>query len=147
MGTRANKTWWLEHTEKVNGDSKVLGSPQQLWWRLKQILRLAGEGMFPSPGIYSIPKSKSLPRPRWGKHLLHFWVHSKSRLFVFSSSPRSQRCACFQLTLLGAPARSSTAPSSAPKLRQPSPFISSTAVWCFCALAAGYWIFQFLKAV
>lgn len=40
MGTRANKTWLLEHTEKVNRNDKLPGSPKQLRWRFKQIVKI-----------------------------------------------------------------------------------------------------------
>lgn len=40
MGTCANKTWLLEHTEKVNRNDKLPGSPKQLRWRFKQIVKI-----------------------------------------------------------------------------------------------------------
>jgi len=40
-GTRTNKTCLLEHTEKVNRSGKLPGSPNQLQWRFKRIVKIS----------------------------------------------------------------------------------------------------------
>lgn len=98
MGSCANKTWLTERTGEVNGNSKLPGSPSQLWQTqtLGIYRRSAGgrSASFPRD-VPSSTKHTSTPRVHRGKCLLHFWGCSKSCLCSLPPTPSG---GYFQLT-------------------------------------------------